>query len=283
MYCMATAPATPKPEAVLLVLDSTNLGRHLMLAAPILALGLPTLIILNMADDLRSRGGKLDLRKLSHELGAPVALINARGGEGIDQVFDFLAGAMAKPLPTLLPVLHDVPKCREWAGGVGTKAGYRPPIAPKWTRRLDAVVPAPGRRPAPLPAGGGRRDPHYLHGGRAHLRRGAEGCSPSAATGLQPRCPRLYSRRCIVDGRVARRGLRGGLPAAGAAAVPVHRHPGRFRIPGARGADRRPHHGTRRLAGQKSSSRCFRHTAAPCRPFWRRAPSRTSATASPPS
>jgi ferrous iron transport protein B len=131
---------TPKPEAVLLVLDSTNLGRHLMLAAPILALGLPTLIILNMADDLRSRGGKLDLRKLSHELGAPVALINARGGEDIGQVFDFLAGAMAKPVPTLLPVLHDVPKCREWAGGVGSKAGYRPPIAPKWTRRLDGVV-----------------------------------------------------------------------------------------------------------------------------------------------
>ena len=124
---------------MLLVLDSTNLGRHLMLAAPILALGLPTLIILNMADDLRNRGGKLDLRKLSHELGAPVALISARAGEDIDQVFDFLAGAMAKPLPTLLPVLHDVPKCREWAGGVGSKAGYRPPIAPKWTRRLDAV------------------------------------------------------------------------------------------------------------------------------------------------
>src|ERR1043165_9454275 len=44
---------TPKPEAVLLVLDSTNLARHLMLAAPILALGMPTLVILNMADDLR--------------------------------------------------------------------------------------------------------------------------------------------------------------------------------------------------------------------------------------
>jgi ferrous iron transport protein B len=130
---------TAKPEAVLLVLDSTNLGRHLMLAAPILALGLPTLIILNMADDLRNRDGKLDLRKLSEELGAPVALISARAGEDIDQVFDFLAGAMAKPVPTLLPVLHDVPNCREWAGSVGSKAGYRPPIAPKWTRRLDSV------------------------------------------------------------------------------------------------------------------------------------------------
>jgi ferrous iron transport protein B len=53
---------TPKPEAVLLVLDSTNMGRHLMLAAPILSLGLPTLVILNMADDLRSRGGRVDLK-----------------------------------------------------------------------------------------------------------------------------------------------------------------------------------------------------------------------------
>ena len=54
-------PDTPKPEAILLVLDSTNLNRHLMLAAPILALGAPTLIILNMADDLRNRGGRVDV------------------------------------------------------------------------------------------------------------------------------------------------------------------------------------------------------------------------------
>src|ERR1700691_829085 len=77
---------TPKPDAVLLVLDSTNMARHLMLAAPILALGLPTLVILNMADDLRKRGGRVDLEKLSAELGAPVALVSARRGQGVDQV-----------------------------------------------------------------------------------------------------------------------------------------------------------------------------------------------------
>src|SRR5436309_6561685 len=76
---------TPKPEAILLILDATNLGRHLMLAAPILALGVPTLIILNMADDLRNRKGKVDLAALSTELGAPVALIAARSGEGIGE------------------------------------------------------------------------------------------------------------------------------------------------------------------------------------------------------
>ena len=130
---------TPKPEAVLLVLDSTNLARHLMLAAPILALGVPTLIILNMADDLAARGGKVDLKKLSEQLGAPVALISARAGAGIGKVFDFLAGAMPKPVPRGLPVLQDVPKCREWAGAVGHQAAYLAPIAPKWTRRLDRV------------------------------------------------------------------------------------------------------------------------------------------------
>ena len=131
---------TPKPQAVLLVLDSTNLARHLMLAAPILALGLPTLVILNMADDLRQRGGQLDPNALSAQLGAPVALISARRGEGLDQVYDFLAGAMPKPAPLMqLPVLQDVPKCREWAGRVGSQARYRAPAPPVWTRRLDAL------------------------------------------------------------------------------------------------------------------------------------------------
>ena len=130
---------TGKPQAVLLVLDSTNLARHLMLAAPILALGIPTLIILNMADDLRKRGGHVDLTALSAELGAPVALVSARQGEGIDQVFEFLAGAMPKPAPKYLPILQDVPKCRQWAGRIGQEARYHAPAPPKWTRRLDAV------------------------------------------------------------------------------------------------------------------------------------------------
>ena len=46
---------------------------------------------------------------------------------------------MPKPEPTLLPILQDVPGCRQWAGTVGSKGGYLPPIAPIWTRRLDRV------------------------------------------------------------------------------------------------------------------------------------------------
>src|SRR5580700_2371736 len=122
----------PKPDAVLLILDSTNLGRHLVLAAPILSLKLPTLVILNMADDLRSRGGQVDTAELASQLGAPVALISAAKGEGIDKVFQFMDGTSAgttslAPPRVELPVLQDIPCCRQWAHQVGAGAAYQAP------------------------------------------------------------------------------------------------------------------------------------------------------------
>jgi ferrous iron transport protein B len=92
-----------------------------------------------MADDLRHRHGKVDTKKLAAEIGAPVALVSARNGEGLDSVWDFLAGAMPKPAPRQLPILQDVPQCRQWAGNVGAQASYRAPVPPAWTRRLDTI------------------------------------------------------------------------------------------------------------------------------------------------
>lgn len=128
-----------KPDAVLLILDSTNLKRHLVLAAPVLALGLPTLVVLNMADELESRGGSVDAAALAEQLGAPVALVSAAKGEGIETVHDFLKGAFGVPRALDLPTLADVPKCRQWAVRMGDEAGYAAPAPPVWTRRLDAV------------------------------------------------------------------------------------------------------------------------------------------------
>jgi ferrous iron transport protein B len=143
----------PKPDSVLLILDCTNLARHLVLAAPILALKLPTLIILNMADDLRARGGEVDTGALANQLGAPVALVSATKGEGVDKVFQFIEGtaggrgAVKSPLIEL-PVLQDVPKCRQWAGQIGSGAAYKAPDPPVWTRRLDSVFLHPFAGPA---------------------------------------------------------------------------------------------------------------------------------------
>ena len=128
-----------KPDAVLLILDSTNLNRHLVLAAPILALGLPTLVVLNMADELSSRGGAVDAEALATRLGVPVALISASKGEGLEMVREFLSGAVGVPASLDLPVLADIPKCRQWAVAMGDEARYAAPAPPVWTRRLDAV------------------------------------------------------------------------------------------------------------------------------------------------
>ena len=133
----------PRPDAVMLILDSTNLNRHLALAAPILSLGLPTLVILNMADDLSSRGGRVDIGELTKQLNAPVILISAARNQGVDKVMDFLAGKSLtqKPKQPLiqLPIIYDVPKVRDWASSVSRKTHYHAPAPPIWTRRLDGI------------------------------------------------------------------------------------------------------------------------------------------------
>lgn len=130
-----------KPDAVIIVLDSTNLGRHLVLAAQVLTLGLPSLVVLNLADDLAGRGGKVDLEALAKELGAPVVLVSAAAGEGLEHVHEFLKAHGAPPAlpPILQPAAQSVPECRKWAAEVSKRSGYRPPAPPAWTRRLDSV------------------------------------------------------------------------------------------------------------------------------------------------
>ena len=132
-----------KPDAVMLILDSTNLSRHLSLAAPILSLGLPTLVILNMADDLHGRGGAVDAKELAKQLNTPVVLISASKGTGVEKVFEFLNAAPLHlpPKPPLLqlPVLQDIPKVRDWAASMSRRTNFRPPAPPLWTRRLDGI------------------------------------------------------------------------------------------------------------------------------------------------
>ncbi len=133
-------PDLPRPDAILLILDSTSLARHLMLAAPVLSLGLPTLIILNMSDDLKRRGGSIDPEALALQLGAPVVLVSAVHGSGVDAVRSFLSKTIPQPKRIELPVLNNLPSCRKWSGQLAEQAGYHQPIPPEWTYRLDRVV-----------------------------------------------------------------------------------------------------------------------------------------------
>ena len=135
-------PGTPKPDAVLLVLDSLHLTRQLMLAAPVLALGLPTLVLLNMSDLMESRGGTIDALKLARELGAPVAQISAVHGAGLEAVTLFLnqhAGReTARPLS--LPVLGNAASTHSWAAQISRRTGYRAPLSAESSRRIDNIL-----------------------------------------------------------------------------------------------------------------------------------------------
>ena len=137
-------PGSPAPDAVLLVLDSLQLSRQLMLAGPILALGLPTLVILNMADLMASQGGEIDPLALAQELGAPVAMVSASKGTGLDAIKRFV-DRLSDPAEqrsqfTQLPVLQSVSSCRQWATQVSSRTKYKAPASSGWTRRLDSVL-----------------------------------------------------------------------------------------------------------------------------------------------
>jgi ferrous iron transport protein B len=135
-------PGTPKPDAVLLVLDSLHLTRQLMLAAPVLAVGLPVLVLLNMTDLMESRGGHVDVLKLARELGAPVAQISAVHGTGLDAVPLFLnQHTDRKPAqPLALPVLGNAASAHIWAAQVSRKTGYRAPLSVENSRKIDNVL-----------------------------------------------------------------------------------------------------------------------------------------------
>ena len=138
-------PGTPTPDAVLLVLDSLHLRRQLTLAAPILSLGLPTLVLLNMTDLMESRGGEVDTLGLARELGVPVAKISATRGTGLDVISHFLdrKSETFQPSPVArleLPVVGNARSYRQWATGISTRTKYKAPISSEWTHKLDRVL-----------------------------------------------------------------------------------------------------------------------------------------------
>lgn len=137
-------PGAPVPDAVLLVLDSLHLQRQLMLAAPILALGLPTLVLLNMSDLMETRGGEVDTLGLARELGVPVAKISASRGTGLDAITHFL-DKKGEPVITVaprleLPVMGNPRSYRQWATGISTRTKYKAPLSSEWTRKLDSIL-----------------------------------------------------------------------------------------------------------------------------------------------
>lgn len=90
----------PRPDAVLIVADATNLIRNLFLASQVAELGLPAVLVLNQADVAQEQGLRIDTELLSRRLGGvPVILTSAWKGEGILEVRRGLAAALTRCAP----------------------------------------------------------------------------------------------------------------------------------------------------------------------------------------
>ena len=75
-----------RPDAVINIIDASNIERNLYLTTQILELGIPTVIALNMMDIIEKRGDKIDIKKLSQILGCPVVETSALKGRGTKDV-----------------------------------------------------------------------------------------------------------------------------------------------------------------------------------------------------
>jgi ferrous iron transport protein B len=71
-----------KPDAILNIVDGTNIERNLYLTTQLIELGLPVVVAINMIDLVRKNGDRIDLQKLGAELGCEVVEISALKGEG---------------------------------------------------------------------------------------------------------------------------------------------------------------------------------------------------------
>ncbi|MDO4384168.1 MAG: ferrous iron transport protein B, partial [Eubacteriales bacterium] len=75
-----------RPDAIINIIDATNLERNLYLTTQLLELHIPTIIALNMMDIVNKNGDKIDVPQLSKELGCPIVPISALKGEGSDEL-----------------------------------------------------------------------------------------------------------------------------------------------------------------------------------------------------
>ena len=74
-----------KPDAILNIVDATNLERNLYLTTQLTELGIPTVIALNMMDLVKKAGDTINIKELSRQLGCPIVEISALKGQGVEE------------------------------------------------------------------------------------------------------------------------------------------------------------------------------------------------------
>ena len=109
-----------RPDAILNIIDGTNLERNLYLTTQLTELGIPVVIAVNMMDVVRKNGDRIDTAELSRQLGCPVVEISALRGDGVREAAEAAVQAAkgGKTIPTHKfsgPVEHAIAHIEEAA------------------------------------------------------------------------------------------------------------------------------------------------------------------------
>ena len=110
------------PDAIVNLVDATNIERNLYLTTQILELGIPVVVALNMMDIVKKKGDKIDVQKLQKQLGCPVVEVSALKGIGLSELMQkaaALAASGEKPAVRSeysAPVEHALEEIRQAVG-----------------------------------------------------------------------------------------------------------------------------------------------------------------------
>lgn len=139
------------PDAMLVVVDATNLQRSLFVAGEALQFGIPSVVVVNMVEAARAQGIVIDLDQLAKKLDCPVVGVSARTGEGMDDLRSAMDSFFAGPS---LPVLAEEPctSCstcpyaqgHQWAASLAREVSSTDNVlSTEATDRLDGVLTHP--------------------------------------------------------------------------------------------------------------------------------------------
>lgn len=130
-----------RPDALIVVLDAANLDNHLCFALELLALGLPTVVALNMLDLAERDGLTLDPERLSRELGVPVIPTVAVRKRGLTELLAAVDGAIQshQPREAAVPAQSDA-ALHQRARALAKAAIVTETPVRRWTQRVDRIV-----------------------------------------------------------------------------------------------------------------------------------------------
>jgi ferrous iron transport protein B len=142
-----------QPDALVIVLDASNLDNHLRFALQLIELGLPTIIALNMVDLAKRDGLELDSGRLAKDLGVPVVDTVAVRRRGIPELQAALDDMLSAPFCGVHDrVKSDLIHLQRRAREIATAAVISETPVRRWTHRLDAVLLHPALGPVILAA-----------------------------------------------------------------------------------------------------------------------------------